>query len=105
MRSLAFYSFNFLYLTKKKGISGLFGRPSHPFVCKFIWYIIKCKHFSFCGMIALPTFDSAMTQIEAMVRITATTRLRAPITRVPVFKEANAQQFDNFGRVAMVKLI
>ena len=56
-------------------------------------------------MIALPTFDSAMTQIEAMVRITATTRLRAPIIRVLVFKEANAQQFDNLRRVTMVKLI
>ena len=44
-----------------------------------------------------------MHTIEAMMRKTQATRLREPMTRVPVFKELHAQQLDNFGRVIMSK--
>ena len=44
-----------------------------------------------------------MHTIEAMMPMTQVTRLREPMTRVPVFKELHAQQLDNFGRVIMSK--
>ena len=49
-----------------------------------------------------PAFDPAMAPIEAMMKMTQATRLRAPMIRVPVFKEMHAQQFDSFGRLTMV---
>ena len=44
-----------------------------------------------------------MNPIEATMPMTEATRLREPMTRVPVFKELHAQQLDNFGRVIMSK--
>ena len=44
----------------------------------------------------------AMVPIEAMMQMTKATRLRAPMIRVPVFKEMHAPQFDSFGRLTMV---
>ena len=38
-----------------------------------------------------------MHTIEAMMRKTQATRLREPMTRVPVFKEAHPQKFESFG--------
>ena len=35
---------------------------------------------------------------EARMRMTQKTRLRAPMMRVPVFREMHAQQFGSFGR-------
>ena len=54
-------------------------------------------------MIAHPTVDVAMNPIEVIMPMTEATRLREPMTRVPVFKELHAQQLDNFGRVIMSK--
>ena len=48
-------------------------------------------------MVAL-TSDPAMRLIEMRMRTTLPTRLRAPMMRVPVFREAQAQQFGSFGR-------
>ena len=56
-----------------------------------------------CGRVALLTVGAAMNPIEATMPMTEATRLREPMTRVPVFKELHAQQLDNFGRVIMSK--
>ena len=44
-----------------------------------------------------------MNTIEAMMRMTQPTRLREPMTRVPVFKEAHPQKFESLGSFGMVK--
>ena len=44
-----------------------------------------------------------MNTIEAMMRMTQATRLREPMIRVPVFKEAHPQKFESFGSHDMVK--
>ena len=52
-------------------------------------------------MVALTRFwsdDIDMKPKEAMMRMTQKTRLRAPMMRVPVFREVHEQQFGSFGR-------
>ena len=44
-----------------------------------------------------------MNTIEAMMRVIQAIRLREPMTRVPVFKEAHPQKFESFGSFSMVK--
>ena len=44
-----------------------------------------------------------MNTIEAMMRTTQATRLREPMTRVPVLKEAHPQKFESLGSFGMVK--
>ena len=44
-----------------------------------------------------------MNTIEAKMRTTQATRLREPMTRVPVFKEAHPQKFESLGSFGMVK--
>ena len=44
-----------------------------------------------------------MNTIEAMMRVIQATRLREPMTRVPVFKEAHPQKFESLGSFGMVK--
>jgi len=57
-----------------------------------------------CSTTSWKSFNPAMAMvpIEAMMQMTKATRLRAPMIRVPVFKEMHAQQFDSFGRLTMV---
>ena len=43
------------------------------------------------------TVDPAMQAMEARMPMTETAKLSAPITMVPVFKEAQPQKFNNFG--------
>ena len=38
-----------------------------------------------------------MQAMEARIPMTETAKLSAPITMVPVFKEAQPQKFNNFG--------
>ena len=52
-------------------------------------------------MVALTRFwsdDNDMKPKEARMRMTQKTRLRAPMMRVPVFREMHEQQFGSFGR-------
>ena len=51
-------------------------------------------------MVAL-TSDPAMKPMEARMPMTEATRLREPMMRVPVFREAHAQQFGSFGRATI----
>ena len=53
-------------------------------------------------MVAL-TSDPAMQPIamETRMPMTEATRLREPMMRVPVFREAHAQQFGSFGRATI----
>ena len=48
-------------------------------------------------MVAL-TADAAMKTMEVRMLKAEATRLRAPMMRVPVFREMHAQQFGSFGR-------
>ena len=48
-------------------------------------------------MVAL-TVDAAMKTMEVRMLKAEATRLRAPMMRVPVFREAHAQQVVSFGR-------
>ena len=48
------------------------------------------------------TFKSAKKRMEARVPMTETPRLSDPITMVPVFKEAMAQQFSSFGSMPIL---
>ena len=50
-----------------------------------------------CGRIALLTVGAAMNPIEVRMPMTEATRLREPMTRVPVFKEVHPQKFESFG--------
>ena len=51
-------------------------------------------------MVAL-TSDPAMQPMETRMPMTEATRLREPMIRVPVFREAHAQQFGSFGRATI----
>ena len=44
------------------------------------------------------TVDPAIRIIETRMRMAEPTRLRAPMKRVPVFREAHTQKFETFGR-------
>ena len=47
------------------------------------------------------TFDPAMKPMEASRRIMEETKPREAMTRVPVFREAHAQQLRSFGRATI----
>ena len=50
-------------------------------------------------MVALTrSWDPDMQPKETRQRMTQKTRLRAPMMRVPVFREMHEQQFGSFGR-------
>ena len=46
-----------------------------------------------------------MQPMETRMPMTEATRLREPMMRVPVFREAHAQQFGSFGRATILKNI
>ena len=60
----------------------------------------QCVLRTQCQIVAL-TSDPAMKPIEARMPMTEATRLREPMIRVPVFREAHAQQFGSFGRATI----
>ena len=47
------------------------------------------------------TVDPAMKPMKKRRRMTEPTRPREPMMRVPVFREAHAQQFRSFGRATI----
>ena len=49
----------------------------------------------------LRTVDPAMKVMETRRRMTEVTTPREPMMRVPVFREAHAQQFRSFGRATI----
>merc|ERR1719222_1321548 len=62
---------------------------------------VSIQENSSCTNRSMNACDPAMKPMEAKRRIMEETTPREPMTRVPVFREAHAQQLRSFGRATI----